>query len=120
MTERNEWKPVRHEQCVYRHKCWIDRGFECTCSAGTRWSGYGERVGDHAAVYRLCQIYGAYRDADMADLIREMADDLRVYVAMEYPPETHNFPSQKRRFDQSMEVVHRAEAMLAAQQPKKV
>ncbi len=110
MTE-HKWKPVPHW-----FKCdLVIRPIDaCDCGTGTRWSGYGERVGDCAAVYRLCQIYGAYREADMADLIREMAEDLRVYVAMEYPPKTHNFPSQKRRFDQSMEVVHRAEAMLAA------
>ena len=109
MTE--QWKPEQHDRDC---EVMLWGGNHCCDCNGTRWSGYGERVGDCAAVYRLCQIYGAYREADMTDLIREMADDLRVAVAMEYPPGTHNFPSQKRRFDQSMDVVRRAEAMLSA------
>lgn len=47
-------------------------------------------------------------------LMREMADELRVYIAMDYPPDTHDYPSRKRKFDAAMDVVNRAEAILSA------
>ena len=54
------------------------------------------------------------RDAELVAVAREMADELRVYYAVEYPPDTHGFPSVKRKFDLNMELVHKAEAILAA------
>lgn len=50
------------------------------------------------------------------EILAELADDVKCNVAAEYPPETRHYPSQKRRFDEAMEIVLRAEAMLAASQ----
>lgn len=49
MTNSN-WKPVPHWS-----KCGVHSGYPniCTCNTGTRWHGYGERVGDFAGVWAL-------------------------------------------------------------------
>ena len=49
MTE-HKLKPLPHQKhCSSTWGPW-----PCTCS-GTRWTGYGERVGDCAAVWALCE-----------------------------------------------------------------
>lgn len=58
MTNSN-WKPVPHDQfCNFKMYGVFDSPktvpSQCTCS-GTRWHGYGERVGDLAGVLAFAQ-----------------------------------------------------------------
>jgi hypothetical protein len=57
MTE--QWKPVAHYPGgtiggVLARPCYPESDGGCECN-GTRWPGYGERVGDCAAVWALCE-----------------------------------------------------------------
>jgi hypothetical protein len=54
MTE--QWKPVPHGRDC--EALILGYSIPCQCEEGTRWSGYGERVGDCAAVWALCEWFG--------------------------------------------------------------
>ena len=55
----------------------------------------------------------AARIEALEDMLREAADDLTVYVEVEYPPEMRaKYPSVERRWKRDMDLVFRIREML--------
>ena len=89
MTD-SAWKPVPHDvDCQSKY---VASGFQegptlpCSCD-GTRWHGYGERVGDLAGVYALCQWFGMMREpAPPSDDVRDLIQRVQ-YLVDNWPAE---------------------------------